>query len=110
MAENKDNDDDVDVGDEYDPEKEVDGGFTGQVSLPEMPVTTGEEEEDVVAKFRSKVYRWREKQWKERGIGELKFLRHQKTQRIRILMRQEKTLKIVANHYSKKIEINYIYR
>ena len=88
----------------YDPEQEVNGDWA-QVNLPEVPVLTGEEEEDVIEKFRTKLYRWRNKQWKERGVGELKLLKHKKTNRIRLLMRQEKTHKIVANHYSKLLII-----
>ena len=38
------------------------------------------------------------KQWIERGIGIVKFLQHNENQRIRILMRQEKTMKIIINH------------
>ena len=38
------------------------------------------------------------KTWRERGIGEAKILRHKEHQRLRFLMRQEKTMKVVANH------------
>jgi Ran-binding protein 1 len=38
------------------------------------------------------------KTWKERGIGEVRLLRHKEHQRIRLLMRQEKTMKVIANH------------
>jgi Ran-binding protein 1 len=54
--------------------------------LPEVPVVTGEEEEDTIAKFRSKIYRWKG-EWKERGVGEMKFLKHKTTGLIRILVR-----------------------
>lgn len=37
-------------------------------------------------------------EWKERGTGDLKFLKNKKTGQIRILMRREKTHKICANH------------
>merc|ERR1712210_307119 len=36
--------------------------------------------------------------WKERGIGEARILRHREHQRLRLLMRQEKTMKVIANH------------
>lgn len=39
-----------------------------------------------------------QKSWRERGIGEAKILRHKEHQRLRILMRQEKTMKVIANH------------
>lgn len=38
------------------------------------------------------------KSWKERGIGEVRLLRHREHQRIRVLMRQEKTMKVIVNH------------
>ena len=39
-----------------------------------------------------------EREWKERGTGELKLLRHKTHNKIRLLTRQDKTLKICANH------------
>ena len=38
------------------------------------------------------------KSWRERGIGEARILRHKEHQRLRFLMRQEKTMKVIANH------------
>lgn len=38
------------------------------------------------------------KSWRERGIGEIRILRHREHQRLRILMRQEKTMKVIINH------------
>lgn len=38
------------------------------------------------------------KTWRERGIGEVRLLRHREHQRVRLLMRQEKTMKVIANH------------
>lgn len=38
------------------------------------------------------------KTWRERGIGEVRLLRHREYQRVRLLMRQEKTMKVIANH------------
>ncbi|QHO39148.1 uncharacterized protein DS421_4g126590 [Arachis hypogaea] len=34
----------------------------------------------------------------ERGVGTVKFLKHKETGKVRLLMRQSKTLKIYANH------------
>ncbi|RYG94865.1 hypothetical protein EON65_56820 [archaeon] len=39
------------------------------------------------------------KTWKERGVGEVKFLKHKESGRIRVLMRQEKTMKVIINHF-----------
>jgi Ran-binding protein 1 len=38
------------------------------------------------------------KSWRERGIGEVKLLKHRESSNIRLLMRQEKTMKVIANH------------
>ena len=38
------------------------------------------------------------KTWNERGIGEARILRHREHQRVRLLIRQEKTMKVIANH------------
>lgn len=37
-------------------------------------------------------------EWKERGTGKIKLLEDKETQRVRLLMREEKTLKVRANH------------
>lgn len=36
--------------------------------------------------------------WKERGTGEVRVLKHKETKEERIVMRQEKTLKLILNH------------
>lgn len=88
-----------DSGDENDEdvEKEVVGNWK-LVDLPEMPAVTGEEEEEELATFKTKVYRFR-KEWKERGVGQLRFLKHKSSGFVRILVRAEKTHKCVMNHY-----------
>jgi Ran-binding protein 1 len=84
----------------YDPEAEVvDWGAEKKLNLPEVPIVTGEEDEDIAAKFRSKLYRWANNEWKERGVGDLKFLKNKKNGKIRVVLRQDKTHKVVANFY-----------
>jgi len=39
------------------------------------------------------------REWKERGTGDVKVLRHKLLGTCRVLMRRDKTLKICANHY-----------
>ncbi|KAL9317701.1 hypothetical protein ACSQ67_014218 [Phaseolus vulgaris] len=70
------------------------------VKLEEVAVTTGEEDEDPILDLKSKLYRFDKdgNQWKERGAGTVKFLKHKVTGKVRLLMRQSKTLKICANH------------
>ena len=79
-----------------------------QVILPVIPVSNGEENEDCIFKMRAKLYRFRDEEWKERGIGILKLLRHKESNKIRFIMRQEKTLKVIANFKCKCFhKLNY---
>eukprot|EP00270_Netrium_digitus_P015119 TRINITY_DN523_c0_g1_i1.p1 TRINITY_DN523_c0_g1~~TRINITY_DN523_c0_g1_i1.p1 ORF type:complete len:207 (+),score=43.00 TRINITY_DN523_c0_g1_i1:139-759(+) len=70
------------------------------VKLEEIAVSTGEEDETALYEGKSKLYRFDKdgNQWKERGVGTIKLLQHKNTKKIRLLMRQQKTLKICANH------------
>ncbi|GLT43223.1 hypothetical protein SLA2020_171900 [Shorea laevis] len=70
------------------------------VKLEEVTVSTGEESEDPILDMKSKLYRFDKdgNQWKERGAGTVKLLKHRETGKVRLLMRQSKTLKICANH------------
>eukprot|EP01087_Luapelamoeba_hula_P018867 TRINITY_DN614_c0_g1_i1.p1 TRINITY_DN614_c0_g1~~TRINITY_DN614_c0_g1_i1.p1 ORF type:complete len:199 (+),score=55.12 TRINITY_DN614_c0_g1_i1:97-693(+) len=74
-----------------------------------------EEDEDVLFAVRAKLFFFRQgqhddtKSWRERGVGEVKFLKHKETKKIRLLMRRDKTLKICLNHYllpSMNLDIN----
>ena len=57
---------------------------------------------------RAKLFRFDTKaeppEWKERGTGEVKFLRHMKKSQVRLLMRRDKTHKVCANHFSKFLQ------
>lgn len=74
--------------------------FEPLVKLEPIKVVTGEEDEDVAYKERARLYRFdaSTQEWKERGIGDVKFLIHKVTGQARILLRQEKTLKLCLNH------------
>lgn len=74
--------------------------FKPIVKLQEVETKTGEEEEDILLKQRCKLFRFdmNAKEWKEKGLGDIKFLKHKKTGVVRILMRREQVLKICANH------------
>lgn len=41
------------------------------------------------------------KEWKERGTGDIRLLKHKENHKTRLVMRRDKTLKVCANHYSK---------
>ncbi|XP_042880725.1 ran-specific GTPase-activating protein-like isoform X3 [Penaeus japonicus] len=84
-------------------EGEHDPYFEPVVTLPEIQVKTNEEEEEEMIKLRCKLFRYHTAEtpaeWKERGTGDVKILRHSSKKTCRVLMRQDKTLKIRANHY-----------
>ena len=93
-------DDSVNEGDGEDA-PEHDPHFEPIIPLPELvQVTTGEEDEEEVYKHRSKVFRFDPdtKQWKERGVGDLKILKHPSKGTYRVLLRRDQTLKIACNH------------
>ncbi|KAJ9185394.1 hypothetical protein P3X46_005033 [Hevea brasiliensis] len=70
------------------------------VKLEEVALTTGEEDEDPILDLKAKLYRFDKEgnQWKERGVGNVKLLKHKESGKVRLVMRQSKTLKICANH------------
>ncbi|KAG5598481.1 hypothetical protein H5410_029851 [Solanum commersonii] len=70
------------------------------VRLEEVAVSTGEENKDPLIDLKAKLYRFDKdgNQWKERGVGTVKLLKHKETGKVRLVMRQSKTLKICANH------------
>ncbi|KAJ6865319.1 hypothetical protein NC651_035791 [Populus alba x Populus x berolinensis] len=70
------------------------------VKLEEVAVTTGEEDEDAILDLKAKLYRFDKEgnQWKERGVGTVKLLKHKESAKVRLVFRQSKTLKICANH------------
>ncbi|EFJ35962.1 hypothetical protein SELMODRAFT_165523 [Selaginella moellendorffii] len=68
------------------------------VRLEEVAVKTGEENEEVLLDMKARLYRY-DQVWKERGTGVIKILKDKETNKTRVLMRQNKTLKICANHY-----------
>ena len=68
--ERKEKEHDVDYGD---PEEDAKAKIGG---LADVKVTTGTEGELCIYKNRVKLFRFREEQWKERGIGNAKLLRN----------------------------------
>ena len=52
--------------------------------------------------MRAKLFKFvRESQeWKERGTGDVRLLKHKENGKTRLVMRRDKTLKVCANHYS----------
>lgn len=81
-------------------EEEPDVHFEPLVKLEKVEVKTNEENEEAIFKIRAKLFKFHPdaKEWKERGTGDVKFLKHKETGKIRLLMRRDKTLKVCANH------------
>nr|XP_019570561.1 PREDICTED: E3 SUMO-protein ligase RanBP2-like isoform X1 [Rhinolophus sinicus] len=92
------------VGEEDGSDEEVvyneDIHFEPIVSLPEVEVKSGEEDEEILFKERARLYRWDRdvSQWKERGVGDIKILWHTLKNYYRILMRRDQVFKVCANH------------
>ncbi|KYM98884.1 E3 SUMO-protein ligase RanBP2, partial [Cyphomyrmex costatus] len=72
--------------------------FVPVIPLPaKVKITTGEENEDTLYCGRAKLFRFVDKEWKERGVGDVKLLRNTEG-KVRLLMRRDQILKICANH------------
>ena len=78
--------------------------FEPVIHLTEKVETkTNEEQEEQVFKMRAKLFRFDRgtREWKERGTGDVRLLKHKENHKTRLVMRRDKTLKVCANHYSK---------
>ncbi|EGS20817.1 ran-specific GTPase-activating protein 1-like protein [Thermochaetoides thermophila DSM 1495] len=91
------------AGDEDDqPPESEDVHFEPVIRLTEkVEIKTHEEQEEQVFKMRAKLFRYHpeSKEWKERGTGDVRLLKHVETGKVRLVMRRDKTLKVCANHY-----------
>ena len=72
-----------------------------QVDIAKVEIKKVDDNVECIYKQRVKLYRFTDNQWKERGVGNLKMLRDKTNRKIRVLMRQEKTFKPVANFMCK---------
>ncbi|KAG0196290.1 single stranded nucleic acid binding protein [Mortierella sp. GBA30] len=82
-------------------EEETEVHFEPVVKLEAVQVKTHEEDEEVLFKMRAKLFRFVKEtnEWKERGTGDVRLMKHKESKKIRLLMRRDQTLKICANHY-----------
>ncbi|USP78227.1 hypothetical protein yc1106_05501 [Curvularia clavata] len=89
--------------DDENPEnEEPDVEFQPVVHLTEKVDTkTNEELEEQVFKMRAKLFKFdrESREWKERGTGDVRLLKHKENGKTRLVMRRDKTLKVCANHY-----------
>ena len=94
------------------PESE-DVHFEPVVRLTEKVETrTNEELEEQTFKMRAKLFKFDRdsKEWKERGTGDVRLLKHKDNGKTRLVMRRDKTLKVCANHYgmqSQSVGLNH---
>lgn len=90
-------------GEDENPEnEEPDVDFAPVVHLTEKVDTkTNEELEEQVFKMRAKLFKFdrESREWKERGTGDVRLLKHKENGKTRLVMRRDKTLKVCANHY-----------
>jgi Ran-binding protein 1 len=83
-------------------EEEADVHFEPVVHLTEKVETkTNEELEEQTFKMRAKLFKFdrESREWKERGTGDVRLLKHKENGKTRLVMRRDKTLKVCANHY-----------
>ncbi|CAI7582598.1 unnamed protein product [Penicillium bialowiezense] len=83
-------------------EQAADVHFEPVIHLTEKVETkTNEELEEQSFKMRAKLFKFdrESKEWKERGTGDVRLLKHKENQKTRLVMRRDKTLKVCANHY-----------
>lgn len=95
-----------DAAKEENPEDEVpeseDVDFVPVIHLTEKVETkTMEELEEQTFKMRAKLFKFvkESNEWKERGTGDVRLLKHKENGKTRLVMRRDKTLKVCANHY-----------
>lgn len=77
--------------------------FEPVIRLTEKVETkTNEEAEEQLFKMRAKLFVFKKdaQEWKERGTGDVRLLKHKENGKTRLVMRRDKTLKVCANHYS----------
>jgi len=87
--------------DEEEAPESPDVHFDPLVTLEKVDVKTNEESEETVFKMRAKLFKFDRdaREWKERGTGDVKLLKHKESKKVRLVMRRDKTHKVCANHY-----------
>ncbi|KAI9842164.1 MAG: hypothetical protein M1837_007451 [Sclerophora amabilis] len=89
-------------GDEEDAPESPEVHFEPMLHATEQIETkTNEELEEHVFKMRAKLFKFDRdtREWKERGTGDVRLLKHKENGKTRLVMRRDKTLKVCANHY-----------
>ncbi|MCJ1263070.1 hypothetical protein MMC22_002940 [Lobaria immixta] len=109
-------DDDVEASGSSKAQKAAEAEAEGEDDAPESPdvhfepvvhltekveTQTNEELEEQTFKMRAKLFKFdrESREWKERGTGDVRLLKHKDNGKTRLVMRRDKTLKVCANHY-----------
>ena len=82
----------------YNPEEEVPVGNWKIVDLKKQEQKKDDNDEELFT-ARTKIYWWKEQQWKERGIGNFKIIKNKESGKIKCVHIQEQTFKIRAHFY-----------
>ncbi|EMD44373.1 Ran GTPase-activating protein [Entamoeba histolytica HM-3:IMSS] len=82
-----------------DPEAEADIHFEPVVQLKEISQPKSEEETKFEARALCMRYDADAKEWKERGRGDIKILRHPKTQYSRVILIRDQIFKLACDHF-----------
>ena len=74
-----------------------------QFRLQLAELVQAQEAEEQMFKMRAKLFKFdrESREWKERGTGDVRLLKHKENGKTRLVMRRDKTLKVCANHYGK---------
>ncbi len=83
----------------YNPEEELAIGDWKLVDVPKANIEKIEDKEENLFEARTKIYRWRDDEWKERGIGNVNVYKNKETKKIRALHCDDKTFKVRAHFY-----------
>ena len=96
---------DAEVEGSDNPEEEADVDFKPIVTLPDTyDQKSWDDNADTLFAHRCKLFRYDagSKQWKERGVGDMKIMKHRTSGKVRLIMRRDQILKICCNHYISK--------
>ena len=94
-------DGDEQMDENYNPEEEVFEGNWKIIDLPEVSNSSDDDHVENLWECKMMLYRWDNAQWKERAVGQFRFVKDKASGKIRGILRQTTTNKIMANFYGR---------